>query len=92
MIDTLVVCVISFCDEWQVTKQNQLQWKEETSDLYQIVVLKVGFRHFLVHFIMNLIISASSDDIFWLSQRKYCAHYYWIQINGEQENIFRKTF
>lgn len=34
MINTLVVCVISFCDEWQATKQDQLKWEEETSGSY----------------------------------------------------------
>lgn len=67
----LVVCVISFCDEWQATKQDQLKLKEETSGLYQTKVIKVRCRYFLGHFIMNLIISSAHDDMFWLFQRKY---------------------
>jgi hypothetical protein len=46
MIDTLVVCVISFCDEWHATKKNHLKWKEELSWLYQMVLVKVSFEHF----------------------------------------------
>lgn len=71
MINALVVCVISFCDEWQATKQDQLKQKEETSGLYETVVLKFSFEYFLVLFIMNLIIGPAHNDIFWLSQRKY---------------------